>query len=126
MDGRDIICVMPTGGGKSLTYQLPGVMGRGVTIVISPLLALIWDQVRGLRELGVEAVVSPTSRISRRHGADQMQMLTGGTSKEEQNDIFRRLESGNGKEIRVGSASPWKTSFKADVDVALLSDGQFS
>jgi len=57
MDSRDIVCVMPTGGGKSLTYQLPAVIGRGLTVVVSPLLALIWDQVRGLKEIGIEAVV---------------------------------------------------------------------
>jgi ATP-dependent DNA helicase Q1 len=57
MDGRDIVCVMPTGGGKSLTYQLPAVMGKGVTVVISPLLALIWDQCRALTEAGVKSVV---------------------------------------------------------------------
>lgn len=58
MDDRDIVCVMPTGGGKSLTYQLPAIIGgKGLTVVISPLLALIWDQVRSLKELGVECVV---------------------------------------------------------------------
>jgi ATP-dependent DNA helicase Q1 len=66
MDDRDIVCVMPTGGGKSLTYQLPAIIGgKGLTVVISPLLALIWDQVRALRELGVECVVSVWSvRVS--------------------------------------------------------------
>jgi len=58
MDGRDIICVMPTGGGKSLTYQLPALLSSGCTFVISPLVALIEDQVMNLREHGGEPVSS--------------------------------------------------------------------
>nr|XP_019047349.1 ATP-dependent DNA helicase [Kwoniella bestiolae CBS 10118]OCF26279.1 ATP-dependent DNA helicase [Kwoniella bestiolae CBS 10118] len=96
VDGRDIVCVMPTGGGKSLTYQLPAVMGRGLTIVISPLLALIWDQVRAMKEIGVECV-----------------MMTGATSTSEQNEIYERMESGSsrgGKEIRLCYVTPEKVS----------------
>ena len=57
MDGRDVVCVMPTGGGKSLTYQLPAIMSPGCTLVISPLIALIHDQVMHLTEAGSECVV---------------------------------------------------------------------
>ncbi len=53
--GRDVLAIMPTGGGKSLCYQLPAICGDGVTVVISPLIALMRDQVRALREAGVEA-----------------------------------------------------------------------
>ncbi|GGL80241.1 DNA helicase RecQ [Wenxinia marina] len=53
--GRDVLAIMPTGGGKSLCFQLPALMRDGVTVVISPLIALMRDQVRGLREAGVEA-----------------------------------------------------------------------
>ncbi|MBR4984563.1 MAG: ATP-dependent DNA helicase RecQ [Proteobacteria bacterium] len=55
LSGRDALAVMPTGSGKSLCYQLPGVVLPGVTLVISPLIALMKDQVDSLRARGVSA-----------------------------------------------------------------------
>ena len=55
MSNEDVILIMPTGGGKSLCYQLPAVISSGVTIVVSPLLALMEDQLYGLNKLNVNA-----------------------------------------------------------------------
>jgi len=53
--GRDTLAILPTGAGKSLCYQLPALCREGVTLVVSPLIALMRDQVRALRAAGVEA-----------------------------------------------------------------------
>ena len=53
--GEDVLAVMPTGSGKSLLFQLPGIVRGGLTLVVSPLIALMRDQVAQLREAGVEA-----------------------------------------------------------------------
>ncbi|KAF9556796.1 ATP-dependent DNA helicase [Agrocybe pediades] len=74
MDGRDIVCIMPTGGGKSLTYQLPALITSGCTLVISPLISLMTDQILHLRDANVEAA-----------------MISSATPKEEKNRIMDKL-----------------------------------
>ncbi|NDW45986.1 DNA helicase RecQ [Ruegeria sp. PrR005] len=76
-EGENVLAIMPTGGGKSLCFQLPALMREGVTVVISPLIALMRDQVRGLQEAGVEA------------GA-----LTSGNTSEETEAVWQALEAG--------------------------------
>lgn len=77
VDGRNTLAIMPTGGGKSLCFQLPALCRDGVTVVVSPLIALMRDQVRALRAAGVEA------------GA-----LTSGNTDEETEDVFTAIDEG--------------------------------
>ncbi|MCB1032491.1 MAG: DEAD/DEAH box helicase, partial [Acidobacteria bacterium] len=55
LEGRDVVAVMPTGAGKSLCYQLPAALLPGTTLVVSPLIALMKDQVDSLRDRGLAA-----------------------------------------------------------------------
>ncbi|KAL3818387.1 hypothetical protein ACJIZ3_004292 [Penstemon smallii] len=92
MSGRDVLVIMAAGGGKSLCYQLPAILRKGVALVVSPLLSLIQDQVMGLAALGIRAF-----------------MLTSTTNKEEEKFIYKALEKGEG-ELKILYVTPEKIS----------------
>ena len=76
--GENVLAIMPTGGGKSLCFQLPALLNDGLTVVISPLIALMRDQVRGLQAAGVAA------------GA-----ITSGNTQEETDRVFSQIVTGD-------------------------------
>ena len=80
LDTRDVLMILPTGGGKSLCYQLPSLMMRGVTVVVSPLLALMHDQVVALRANGIEAAML-SSMQTQEEAAQTEQALARGEIK---------------------------------------------
>ena len=67
MAGRDTLALMPTGGGKSLTYQVPGLAQPGLCIVVTPLIALMKDQVDRLRARRIPAVAIHSGLSPRQH-----------------------------------------------------------
>ncbi|MEG0819479.1 MAG: DEAD/DEAH box helicase, partial [Brevundimonas sp.] len=75
--GRDVMAVLPTGGGKSVCYQIPAILRPGVGLVVSPLIALMTDQVEALKQLGVAAA-----------------RLDSGVPMEERSAIWRAARSG--------------------------------
>ena len=77
IEGRDVLALMPTGGGKSLCYQIPSLVRPGCGIVVSPLIALMQDQVSALRELGVKAAYL-NSTLAWREAADVERALVDG------------------------------------------------
>lgn len=78
--GEDILGVMPTGGGKSLCYQLPALVLEGVTIVVSPLIALMKDQVDGLQAKGISATLI-NSTLSYQEQMERIQRMGQGEYK---------------------------------------------
>ena len=80
LSGKDTFALMPTGGGKSICFQIPGMMKEGICLVISPLVALMKDQVANLQKRDIKAIA-----------------LTGGIKSEEMIDLLDNCEFGNYK-----------------------------
>ncbi len=77
LDGRDSLVVLPTGGGKSLCYQAPAVVRGGLTVVVSPLIALMKDQCDGLARIGVPAVRLDSTLTGRERADAEGDILNG-------------------------------------------------
>ena len=84
LSGQDTFALMPTGGGKSICFQIPGLMNEGICLVISPLVALMRDQVANLQKRGIKAIA-----------------LTGGIRSEEMIDLLDNCQFGNYKFLYV-------------------------
>jgi ATP-dependent DNA helicase RecQ len=80
LEGKDTFALMPTGGGKSICFQVPGMMMEGICLVISPLIALMKDQVQNLQNKGIKAIA-----------------LTGGIRQDEIIDLLDNCQYGNYK-----------------------------
>lgn len=80
MQGKDVLAIMPTGGGKSLCYQLPALMLEGISIVVSPLIALMKDQVDGLIESGIQATYINSS-LTLEETNERIEAIIGGQYK---------------------------------------------
>ncbi|KAE8224073.1 hypothetical protein CF319_g2987 [Tilletia indica] len=79
LDGRDAVVIMPTGSGKSICYQLPALLSEGLTVVVSPLISLMLDQVLNLRQVGIEAELL-SSAVPRSETAEILKTIREGSS----------------------------------------------
>lgn len=104
LEGRPALAVFPTGGGKSLCYQLPALLLEGVTVVVSPLIALMKDQVDRLKERGIPA-----------------ERLDSTLTAEESAEVFRRLAAGELKLLYVAPERFGNERFRSRLKVAKVS-----
>jgi ATP-dependent DNA helicase RecQ len=104
LNNRDAVVVMPTGGGKSLCFQLPAVVSERLTVVVSPLIALMKDQVDSLGVVGVAAAA-----------------LNSSLSSEEESEVRRRVTRG---EIRLLYVSPERLLLSGTLDLLAAADAR--
>ncbi|MEG0024450.1 MAG: ATP-dependent DNA helicase RecQ [Akkermansia sp.] len=106
LDGNDTLVVMPTGGGKSLCYQLPALCREGITFVVSPLIALMKDQVDALEQRGIPAT-----------------MINSSLGQTEQRDRIQRMKAGEFKLVYIAPERFGQPGFMralTDLDIELI------
>ena len=101
LNKKDCVVLMPTGGGKSLCYQIPALMTEGLTLVVSPLIALMKDQVDALVSNGVKAAFLNSSQTSR-----------------EQTEVFQQVRNG---ELKILYVAPERLLQSGDQFIDFLS-----
>ncbi|WP_252229112.1 DNA helicase RecQ [Clostridium sp. ZBS15] len=84
IDGNDVLAIMPTGGGKSICYQIPALIFEGLTIVISPLISLMKDQVDALKDMGIDG-----------------EFINSSISSSEENQVIENIKSGQCKILYI-------------------------
>jgi len=124
LDGQDSLVLQPTGGGKSVCYQIPAMLMDGVTLVVSPLIALMQDQVAALEQLGIGAAFLNSTQSGEEQSAVYRSLASGDISllyvapeRLMQSQTIRRLQTVNVGLIAIDEAhcvSQWGHDFRAD------------
>jgi ATP-dependent DNA helicase RecQ len=131
--GRDVLAIMPTGSGKSLCYQLPALMGDGLTVVVSPLIALMRNQVAQLRSYGVAAAALNSANelyqnrdITEQIARGELRLAYIAPERLAKPEILAMLKAANVTMLAVDEAhciSQWGHDFRPDyMNLAALRD----